>query len=201
MLGRFLRILGAPTFNPVAPYRYLLPNLYLSVADIANPDLFACGSRTWISLDIARFLRNNVSVGCVVWSLFCSSDLVTHPLQGGFSESEVISCSHPFQYVLTRLVPQFVFFKLKLARWGIGLIVKSICKLMRIGTWSEPRFSFVCQLVEVIGEADANETSGKNGLVLLGSLVGESQLRIPKLEPDIIFSNGVSLICRALVPH
>ena len=42
-----------PVFNPVAPYRYLLPNLYLSVADIANPDLFACGSRTWISLDIA----------------------------------------------------------------------------------------------------------------------------------------------------
>ena len=40
-------------FNPVAPYRYLLPNLYLSVAYIANPDLFACGSRTWISLDIA----------------------------------------------------------------------------------------------------------------------------------------------------
>ena len=28
-----------PVFNPVAPYRYLLPNLYLSVADIANPDL------------------------------------------------------------------------------------------------------------------------------------------------------------------
>ena len=42
-------------FNPVAPYRYLLPNLYLSVADIANPDLFACGSRTWISLDIGCF--------------------------------------------------------------------------------------------------------------------------------------------------
>ena len=26
-------------FIPVAPYRYLLPNLYLSAADIANPDL------------------------------------------------------------------------------------------------------------------------------------------------------------------
>ena len=35
-------------FNRVAPYRYLLPNLYLTVADIANPDLFACGSRTWL---------------------------------------------------------------------------------------------------------------------------------------------------------
>ena len=42
-------------FNPVAPYQYLLPNLYLPVADITNPDLFACGSWTWISLDIARF--------------------------------------------------------------------------------------------------------------------------------------------------
>ena len=46
-------------FNPVAPYRYLLPNLYLSVAAIANLDLFACGSRTWISLDIARFYEEH----------------------------------------------------------------------------------------------------------------------------------------------
>ena len=45
--------------NPVAPYRYPLPNLYLSVADIVNPDLFACGSRTWISLDIARFYEEH----------------------------------------------------------------------------------------------------------------------------------------------
>ena len=32
---------------------------------------------------------------------------------------------------------------------------------MRIGRWSEPRFVFVCQLVEVIREANANETLGK----------------------------------------
>ena len=74
---------------------------------------------------------------------------------------------------------QFAFFKLKLVRWGMGLIVRSICKLMRIGRWSEPRFVFVCQLVEVIREVDANETSGEDGLALPGSLVGESRLRIP----------------------
>ena len=45
--------------NPVAPYRYLLLNLYLSVVDIANPDLLACGSRTWISLNIARFYEEH----------------------------------------------------------------------------------------------------------------------------------------------
>ena len=28
-------------FNPVAPYRYLLPNMYLSVVDISNPELCA----------------------------------------------------------------------------------------------------------------------------------------------------------------
>ena len=59
MLGGYLRILGTPSVQPVAPYRYLLPNLYLSVADIANPDLCACGSRTWISLDIARFYEEH----------------------------------------------------------------------------------------------------------------------------------------------
>ena len=31
-----------PVFNHVAPYRYLLTKVYLSVADIANPDLLAC---------------------------------------------------------------------------------------------------------------------------------------------------------------
>ena len=52
---------------------------------------------------------------------------------------------------------QFVFFRLMLERCFIGLIVTSLCKLMRIGRWSEPRFVFV-MLVEVIRETDANET-------------------------------------------
>ena len=29
-----------PVFNPVAPYLYLLPNMCLFIADIANPDSF-----------------------------------------------------------------------------------------------------------------------------------------------------------------
>ena len=41
--------------NHVAPYRYLLPTVYLSVANIPNSDLLACGCRTGISLDISRF--------------------------------------------------------------------------------------------------------------------------------------------------
>ena len=64
---------------------------------------------------------------------------------------------------------------------------------MRIGRWSEPRFVFVCQLVEVIREADANETSGELGLALPGNLGGESQFRIPKLELDTMLSNIVPL--------
>ena len=44
-----------PAFNPVAPYGYLLPTVYLFMADIANPDLFVCGCRTGICLDITRF--------------------------------------------------------------------------------------------------------------------------------------------------
>ena len=64
---------------------------------------------------------------------------------------------------------------------------------MRIGRWSEPRGVFVCQLVEVIREADANDTSGELGLALPGNLVGESQFRIPKLEPGTMLSNIVPL--------
>ena len=72
---------------------------------------------------------------------------------------------------------------------------------MRIGRWSEPRFVFVCQLVEVIREADANETSWEHGLALPGSIVVESQLKIQKLEPDIIFSNRVPLVSVELEYH
>ena len=29
-----------PVFNPVTPYGYLLPNMYLFIADIINPESF-----------------------------------------------------------------------------------------------------------------------------------------------------------------
>ena len=72
---------------------------------------------------------------------------------------------------------------------------------MRIGRWSEPRFVFVFQLVEVIREAAVNETSGEDRLALPGSLVGEFQLRIPKFEPEIMFSNMVPLVSVELKYH
>ena len=34
------------SINPVAPYRYRLPTVYLFMVDIANPDLFVCSCRT-----------------------------------------------------------------------------------------------------------------------------------------------------------
>ena len=52
-------------FNPVAPYRYLLPTVYLFVPDIVNLNLFVCACRTWICIDIARFYeeRCHPSIG------------------------------------------------------------------------------------------------------------------------------------------
>ena len=88
-----------------------------------------------------------------------------------------------------------------LVRCCIGVILTSNCKLIRIGRLSEPRFDFVCQLVEVIRGADANETSGEHGLALPGHLVGESQFRIPKLEPDTMLSNIVPLVSVELEYH
>ena len=81
------------------------------------------------------------------------------------------------------------------------MIVQYISKLMMIGRWSEPRFVFVCQLVEVIRETAVYEISVEDGLALPGTIVGESQLRIPKLEPDIIFSNRASLVSVELEYH
>ena len=48
-LGGYLRILVMDS------YGYLLYIVYLLLADIANPDLFVSGCRTWICLDITRF--------------------------------------------------------------------------------------------------------------------------------------------------
>ena len=50
-----------PVFNHVAPYRYQLPTVYLCMADIANPNLLVCSCRTWICLDITRFMRSSAS--------------------------------------------------------------------------------------------------------------------------------------------
>ena len=44
-----------PVFNPVAPYGYLLSDMYLFMADITNPDFLVSSCRTWIGLDITRF--------------------------------------------------------------------------------------------------------------------------------------------------
>ena len=51
--------LGAPSVQSCCNLSISAPNLYLSVADIANPDLFACSNWTWISLDIAHFYEEH----------------------------------------------------------------------------------------------------------------------------------------------
>ena len=53
----------------------------------------------------------------------------------------------------------------------------------------------------MIREADANDISGEDGLVLLCILVGESQLRISKFEPEIMFSNMLPLVSVELEYH
>ena len=59
-----MRILGVPSvqscsimfFNHVQSCcKIMLATVYLLMTDIANPDVFVCGYRTWICLDINRF--------------------------------------------------------------------------------------------------------------------------------------------------
>ena len=69
---------------------------------------------------------------------------------------------------------------------------------MRIGRWTDPRFVFVCQLIEVISDADANETAGEDGLALPDSLVGESQ---KYRNWSQILSNKVPLLSVELEYH
>ena len=55
--------------------------------------------------------------------------------------------------------------------------------------------------MEAIREDDANETSEELGLTLPGNLLGESQFRIPKFEPDTMLSNIVPLVSVELEYH
>ena len=56
---------------------------------------------------------------------------------------------------------------------------------MRIGRWSELSVDRVFQEHEVMREVHANEISGELGCAFGGTLVGLSQLSIPKLDPLI----------------
>ena len=82
----------------------------------------------------------------------------------------VLSCLA--QIVLSLLYQSEFAFLLKLVQRGIVMIVTSICKLKMICRWSEPRFVFVSHLVEVIKEADANETAEGLGVAYFDSLLG-----------------------------
>ena len=68
-------------FNPVAPYGYLLPNLYLCMANIANPDLSVCVCRTWIFLDITRFYEERQLSSGPAWPA-CTKMVNRIPIAG-----------------------------------------------------------------------------------------------------------------------
>ena len=86
-----------PVFNPVVAFQYLLPTVYLVVADIANPDLLACCCHTWICFDITRFYEKqcqlvlNCELGPHCWgkgvSKTLSVDLHNSQKLHGFSIS------------------------------------------------------------------------------------------------------------------
>ena len=88
-------------FNPVAPYGYLLPNVYLFMADIENPDLSVCVCRTWICLDITRFYeeQRQPSSGSPKETLFGPPLLGA----GGFDAICTVVCNRCDSYTTCRL--------------------------------------------------------------------------------------------------
>ena len=55
VLGGYLRIISAPSVQSCCTLSISASYRIFVMTDIGNPDLIACGCRTWISLDITRF--------------------------------------------------------------------------------------------------------------------------------------------------
>ena len=72
---------------------------------------------------------------------------------------------------------------------------------MKIGRWSELSVDRVCHEHGVMREVDANETSGELGSAFGGTLVGLSQLSIPKFDPLIESSIFFPLVSVDLEYH
>ena len=49
-----------PVFNHVAPYSYLLPNMYLFIADITNPDSLLSDLKSLIDTDMEDLFLDRV---------------------------------------------------------------------------------------------------------------------------------------------
>ena len=99
-----------PVFNSVAPYRYLLPNMYLSVADIANPDFLGC-CLNWISFDIARFYEEQ----CQPSSRSALPAFPTNGISEGstqFAQGLTDRCNISIACRLCRLEPHIIFINL-----------------------------------------------------------------------------------------
>ena len=72
---------------------------------------------------------------------------------------------------------------------------------MRIGRWFEPRFVFVCQLVEVVIGIVVSDKFWEYGLALFESLVVESRLSIPMFKPKFMLFSMVPLVSIELEYH
>ena len=70
-------------FNPVVPYRYLLPTTYLFMADIRNPDfLFVVIGPEFVSTSLA-FTRSNASHAAGPHDRLSPKTVNLDPIDGG----------------------------------------------------------------------------------------------------------------------
>ena len=84
--------------------------MYLSVTDIANPDLFVCGSRTWICLDIAGFYEEYCQPSSGSAWLACLKTEIGPPLLGREGSTQFVQglrdrCDSSIACRLCRLEP------------------------------------------------------------------------------------------------
>ena len=92
-----------PVFNPVAPYGYLLPNMYLFIADITNPDcLFEVVGSGLVSTSPA-FVRSSASHPAGLHGRLAQKTVNRAPIAGGFDTICTAVCDRCYSSTACRL--------------------------------------------------------------------------------------------------
>ena len=126
-------------FNPVTPYRYLLPTMYLCMCRYRKSKLVLCGGRTWICLHITRLYEVQRQPSSESALPACPKTVNRAPIAGGFDTNCTAVCNRRDSSTDYRLCwleagSFMIFHSFNAINFYLSVgVVQRVCRL----TWSQ----------------------------------------------------------------